>query len=186
VQINRQRAIVSFLSGRLDGELLLSETVISNAKERAESMKTTDEVVRELADREAIRDLAVRYSDYLCQSDLEGVVGLFTEDGTFVVKGPENEVVTHGHAELRKMYEKVIAEVQPRPYSHDHVAELRGTHSATGRCYVEMRSAKLEMERVGSGYFEDHYKKVGDQWKFASRCLIESDLTTSLRTFVVS
>ena len=30
-------------------------------------MKTTDELVRELADREAIRDLPIRYCDCLCR-----------------------------------------------------------------------------------------------------------------------
>jgi ketosteroid isomerase-like protein len=147
-------------------------------------MKTTDELILELADREAIRDLPVRYCDCLCQGDLEGLMSLFTEDGAFFVKDPENEVVTRGRAELRKMYKNLMSETQPRPYTHTHVVELRGRDSATGRCYVELRSAKIDLEGVGSGYYEDHYKKEGDQWKFASRRLIESDMTTSLRTFL--
>ncbi len=148
-------------------------------------MKTADELIREIADREAIRDLPLRYCDYICQSDPEGVASLFTEDGTFLVKDSENEVVTRGRAQLRKMYKKVISEVEPRPYTHTHVVELHGADSATGRCYVELRSAKLELEWVGSGYYEDQYKKVGEKWKFASRRLIESGMTTPLRTFVV-
>jgi ketosteroid isomerase-like protein len=55
-------------------------------------MKTTDELVRELADREAIRDLPIRYCDCISRNDLEGVVSLFTEDSSFVVKTSENEV----------------------------------------------------------------------------------------------
>jgi ketosteroid isomerase-like protein len=55
-------------------------------------MKTTDELVRELADREAIRDLHIRYCDCISRNDLEGVVSLFTEDGSFVVKNPESSV----------------------------------------------------------------------------------------------
>jgi SnoaL-like domain len=55
-------------------------------------MKTTDELVRELADREAIRDLPIRYCDCISRNGLEGVVSLFTEDGSFVVKTSENEV----------------------------------------------------------------------------------------------
>jgi SnoaL-like domain len=149
-------------------------------------MKTTDELVRELADREAIRDLAMRYCDYLYRNDLDGLVNLFTETGRFVVRDVENEVVTHGRAELKKMYQKLVREVQPRPLAHSHVVELRGATSASGRCYVEMRSAKIEMEQVGSGCWEDDYVKVGAQWKFASRRLIEVGITTSLRTFMVN
>jgi ketosteroid isomerase-like protein len=149
-------------------------------------MKTTDELVRELADREAIRDLPIRYCDCISRLDLDGVVSLFTEDGAFLVRDSENEVVIRSHAELRKMYEQLVRNVRPRPYTHTHVVELRGPNNATGRCYVEMRSAKVEMEWVGFGYYEDEYVKIRDEWKFASRRLIESGMSTSLRTFMVS
>ena len=149
-------------------------------------MKTTDELVHELADREAIRELPMRYCDYFYRNDLEGLVGLFTEHGTFIVRGPENEVVTRGRAELKKMFENLIGEVQPRPLVHSHVIELHGENSATGRCYVELRNSKIGMEWAGSGCWEDDYVKVGERWKFASRRLIEVDMTTPLRTFVVN
>jgi ketosteroid isomerase-like protein len=149
-------------------------------------MKTIDELVRELADREAIRDLPIRYCDCICRNDLEGLVSLFTEDGAFIVKDPENEVVTRGRTGLRKMYKNLIGDVHPKPYTHTHVVELHGANSATGRCYVELRSAKINMEWIGSGYYEDDYVKVRDEWKFASRRLIEVGMATSLRTFMVS
>ena len=78
-------------------------------------MKTTDELVRELADREAIRDLPIRYCDCLCRNDLEGLVSLFTEDGTFIAKNSENEVVTRGRTELKKMYENLVSTVHGVP-----------------------------------------------------------------------
>jgi SnoaL-like domain len=149
-------------------------------------MKTTDQLVRELADREAIRDLSMRYCDCLYRNDLEGLVSLFTEGGTFIVRGPDNEVMTRGRAELKKMYEHLVSEVRPRPLVHSHVIELHGGNSATGRCYVELRSAMVDMERVGSGCYEDEYVKAGEQWKFASRRLIEVGMTTPLRTFMVN
>lgn len=54
-------------------------------------MKTTDELVRELADREAIRDLPVRYCECLWRKDVDGLLGLFKDDATFVMKGTEVE-----------------------------------------------------------------------------------------------
>lgn len=149
-------------------------------------MKTTDELVRELADREAIRELPMRYCDCLYRNDLTGVVSLFTENGAFIVKDSEHEVVTRGRAELKKMYKNLVSETQPRPLVHSHVIELLSGKSATGRCYVEIRSAKVEMERIGGGCYEDEYVKVGEQWKFASRRLIEVGMTTSLRMFMVN
>jgi len=149
-------------------------------------MKTTDELIRELADREAIRNLPLRYCDCLSQNDLEGLVSLFTEDGSFVAQNFENEVATRGRGELKKMYENLVSDVHPRPYTHTHLVELRSEDSATGRCYVEMRSAKVEMEWLGSGYYEDDYTKVREEWKFTSRRLIEIGMAPSLRTFMVS
>jgi uncharacterized protein (TIGR02246 family) len=149
-------------------------------------MKTTDELVRELVDREAIRDLPIRYCDCLYRNDLEGLVSLFTKDGSFIVKNPENEVVTRGRTHLRKMYENLASDVHPRPHIHTHVVELRSGDTATGRCYVEMHSVKVEMEWLGSGYYEDDYTKVRGEWKFDSRRLIEIGMGPSLRTFMVS
>jgi SnoaL-like domain len=146
-------------------------------------MKTTDELVRELLDREAIRDLAINYCDCLYRNDLEALVSLFTENGIFAAKDPDNEVATHGRAELRHMYETVAGQLHPRPYIHTHVVKLRSVNSATGKCYVEMRSAKVAMTWMGSGYYEDDYAKVGEEWKFARRRLVEMDMAITLRTF---
>jgi hypothetical protein len=132
-------------------------------------MKPTDELVIELADREAIRELPVRYCDCVWQNDLKTMVELFTEDGVFVIKGNQREATTKGRAELRKMYEQALGETSPRPYIHNHVVNLQSRTKATGRCYVELRSAKRDMEWIGTGFYDDEYAKVGEQWKFASR-----------------
>lgn len=151
-------------------------------------MKTTDELLTELADREAIHDLAARYCDYVCRADLDGLVSLFAEDGTFKVEGLEVEAVARGHAELKKMYAKVIGRLNTRLFVLNHVIDLRNEDHAAGRCYVEVYSAKIDVERVGLGYYDDQYVKVGNKWKFASRRYILDaiDAGVSLRgTFIV-
>ena len=120
-------------------------------------MKTTDELVVELADREAIRELPVRYCDCVWQNDLKTMVELFAEDGIFVIKGNQREATTKGRAELRKMYEQALGDMSPRPYIHNHVVNLTGKNKATGRCYVELRSAQRDMEWIGTGYYDDDY-----------------------------
>ncbi|MGH7865559.1 MAG: nuclear transport factor 2 family protein [Candidatus Binataceae bacterium] len=132
-------------------------------------MKSEAELLTELSDREAIRELPVRYCDCVWRGDLGGLVDLFAEDGCFLIRGREREVTTRGRAELRKMYEGALKDLNPRPYIHNHVVDLRSRTSATGRCYVELRSAARQMEWIGTGYYEDEYVKTGDQWKFASR-----------------
>ena len=132
-------------------------------------MKTTDELVGELTDREGIRDLAARYCDYVCRADLDGLVSLFTEDGTFKVEGVEVEAIARGRTELKKVYAKVIGRLNTRLFVLNHVVDLCSENRATGRCYVEVYSTNLGMERVGFGYYDDQYVKVGNQWKFASR-----------------
>ncbi len=132
-------------------------------------MKSADELITELCDREAIRDLPVRYCDCVWQGDLDGIANLFSEDGSFTIKGREREVTTQGRQKLRKMYESALSDLTPRPYIHNHVVELRGKTKATGRCYVELRNAARQMEWIGTGYYDDEYVKVGDTWKFASR-----------------
>jgi uncharacterized protein (TIGR02246 family) len=149
-------------------------------------MKTTDELVRELADREAIRDLPVRYCDCLGRKDVDGLLGLFTDEATFVMKGIEVEAVSRGRAEIRRMHEKAVAETDPRLFVHTQIVNLLGVDRATGRCSVEVRNLRITMEWLGLGYFEDEYAKVGDQWKFTSRYHTFDGLDDKLylRTFI--
>lgn len=132
-------------------------------------MKTTDELVRELSDRAAIRELVDRYCDCIWRKDLDGLVSLFTDDGTFIVEGVEREAISHGRAKLKKVYEKALEELDPRLFIHTHIVDLLDKNRATGRCYAEVFSAKVSMRRVGLGYYEDEYSKKSDKWKFACR-----------------
>lgn len=132
-------------------------------------MKTVEETLTELCDREAIRDLPVRYCDCVWRGDVAGIVDLFAEDGSFTIKGHEREVTSQGREALFKMYSEGLSSLTPRPYIHNHVVELGFYGRATGRCYVELRNASRNMEWAGTGYYADEYVKVGEHWKFASR-----------------
>jgi ketosteroid isomerase-like protein len=149
-------------------------------------MKPTEELVRDLVDRQAIRDLSHRYCDCLYRNDLDGLVSLFTQDASFAVKDYESEVVNRGRAKLKKMFARLVSDRNPRPLIHAQVVELRSENSASGRCYVELRTNTVQVEEVGSGYFEDEYAKIATEWKFASRRLLATDSTLSLRTFKVT
>jgi hypothetical protein len=121
-----------------------------------------------LLDREAIRDLPLRYCDRVWQNDIAGLVKLFAREGEFamVVEGKTTSAV--GHANLRKIYRQGLA-IGPRPFIHNHVIEVVAPDRATGRCYLDLRSIKQQMEFIGAGYYNDDYVKLRGEWKFARR-----------------
>ncbi|MBF6560115.1 MAG: nuclear transport factor 2 family protein [Candidatus Binataceae bacterium] len=131
--------------------------------------KSMEQTVTELADRESIRDLPQRYCDCVWRGDVEGIVDLFVEDGTFSILQANSETNTTGRANLLKSYREGLAALTPRPYIHNHVIELKGAGRAEGRCYVELRSASNDFAWIGTGFYHDEYVKAGDQWKFQSR-----------------
>jgi len=131
---------------------------------------TVEQIVAELAAREAIRELPVKYCDCVWRNDVNGIVDLFANDGAFITKGRKREHRAEGRDALLKLYGGLTAgEVTPRPYIHNHVVELQDSGRATGRCYVEIRDAKKNFQWGGSGFYEDEYVKLGENWKFKSR-----------------
>ncbi len=131
--------------------------------------KSIEQLVAELADREAIRELPHRYCDCVWRGDVEGIVNLFSEDGEFTIIGSKRENKTVGRANLLRTYGEGLANLTPRPYIHNHVVALKSNEQASGRCYVELRNASDNMAWLGTGFYDDEYVKVGDSWKFRSR-----------------
>jgi hypothetical protein len=144
--------------------------------EALEMARTVESIVNELADREAIRALPQRYCDCVWRGDAAGVVDLFAADGSFTVSGGGRDRSVQGRAELLKTYSSDLSSIRPRPYIHNHVIELKGNARASGRCYVEVRNAADNMNLLGTGYYNDEYVKVGDEWKFQSRSINLIDL----------
>lgn len=133
------------------------------------SMTDQDQALRDLLDREAIRDLPLRYCDFVWHDDVDGIVSLFTDDGAFVVRMPgSDEMTAKGTPHLHEFYAGGLG-MQPRPYIHNHVVDLVDAEHATGRCYLDLRSAKNDMAWLGAGHYADEYRKVDGRWKFASR-----------------
>jgi hypothetical protein len=124
--------------------------------------------VAALLAREAIRDLPLRYCDCVWQNNIDGLAELFTEDGSFaaIVKGTETKV--SGRANLADFYKNAIS-FMPRPFIHNHVIDMTGADTASGRCYLDLRSGRNNMDILGAGYYEDEYKATPDGWKFQSR-----------------
>jgi uncharacterized protein (TIGR02246 family) len=122
--------------------------------------------IRELADKEAIRDLARRYAHYVWRKDASRAISLFAEDGVMEIAG---RPPIKGTQALGEAYKQMLAGAL-QPFVHNHVIELNGD-SATGTCYLDLRATMNGKSMIGSGCYDDHYVRVGSAWKFRSRKL---------------
>jgi uncharacterized protein (TIGR02246 family) len=131
-------------------------------------MKSLEEQLAELADREAIRDLPRLYCHYLWTQDPVRMADLFTEDATICIDGMEDYAIT-GREKMAKVFGRVNARYAALPFIHNHVIELTGPESATGVAYYEMLESKEGKRFLAAGFYRDDYRKVDGQWKFHYR-----------------
>jgi hypothetical protein len=132
------------------------------------AIKSSDTLIQEVIDREAIRTLPVRYCHCVWQKDVDGWVNLFSEDGAISATDPSLPRA-EGRDALRKMIGSGIDTSKPRPFIHNHVIELLGPDRAKGTCYVEVRLLRDGKKHYMTGWYDDEYVKVGGEWKFKSR-----------------
>ncbi len=123
--------------------------------------------LQELADREAIRDLAFRYAHHVWQKQVAAAVELFTEDGEMDTGEPP---LLRGRGALLEAYERMLGDGHFQPFVSNHVISLAGDE-ASGTCYLDLRATAEGHSMIGSGYYEDRYRRVGGEWKFRSRRL---------------
>jgi SnoaL-like domain len=131
-------------------------------------MANQETQLQALLDREAIRDLPLRYCDCVWRDDVDGLVKLFAKDGAFTMTHLSKAAGAKGHPALRKFYREGFG-IGPRPYIHNHVISLDGTNRASGRCYLALHSIKHDMQFIGAGYYADDYVKIKNEWKFLRR-----------------
>jgi hypothetical protein len=123
--------------------------------------------VRELADLEAIRELAHRYAHCVWRKQIAVAVELFTEDGEM---DTGDRPVIRGREALLESYRQMLGDADFYPFVHNHLISLRGER-ATGTCYLDLRATIDGKSMVGSGYYEDEYVRAGGSWKFRTRKL---------------
>lgn len=135
--------------------------------------RTTEEIVRELADLEAIRDLARRYAHCVWQKDVLGAIDLFAEDA---VMDMGDRPPIEGRAALLEVYQATFDASTFKPFVHNHVIEISGDE-ATGTVYLDLRSINEEGKPMtGHGFYRDQYARTDAGWKFVRRELKIEDL----------
>jgi ketosteroid isomerase-like protein len=123
--------------------------------------------VRELADKEAIRDLACRYAHHVWRQDADAVAELFADDGEM---DTSLEEPIRGRTAIRSALARLLDGADLQPFVHNHLIEVDGDR-ASGICYIDLRSVRDGKSMIGAGFYTDRYQRVGGQWKFSSRAL---------------
>lgn len=126
---------------------------------------SSEALLRELADREAIRDLARAYAHLVWRRDIRAIAELFAPDG--VMDTPDLAPLV-GREAIVEAYEKMLNDDEFHPFVHNHVIELDGD-SATGTCYLDLRATINGRQMLSSGWYDDRYQRVDGEWKFGSR-----------------
>jgi SnoaL-like domain len=128
--------------------------------------------VRELQDREAIRELKARYFRFLDAQDWQGFRQCFADDAWFDVQGRE---LIHGADPFVVEAQNVLGEAQTLHHGHmpeitiDSATEAHGLWMLAD--YLEWPSEPGSGERRGmKGYwrYEEEYRKIDGAWKIAT------------------
>lgn len=135
--------------------------------------------VRELTDREALRDLRYRYHEYINEGKFADIADLFTEDG-------ELEFGQLGHAKGREKLTAFFSSLSPsstprsgrgphfsfvKQYIHNHVVEIRGDR-ATGFSYLEAKPIVNGEAYLVSARYNDEYVRTSSGWRFTRMSLV--------------
>lgn len=127
-------------------------------------MTSLEERIREIEDRDEIRELTARYCHAVAAADVDGIVDLFCEDGAFCM----GKRMTKGTKALEKFYSGIVAQ-PPIPFIQNHVIDEISDGQARARCSVEIRMVQDGDSVTTAGWYEDSFRRVDGKWKFAER-----------------
>ena len=123
-------------------------------------------LLRELLDREQIRELTYAYGLAIEDQDAERMANLFTTDGSVDFTSMGRGVIT-GRDAIKAFYPATWP-LRVRPFFTNHVINIDGD-DATGICSLENRAVRDGESIIGAGRLHDVYRRVEGEWKFASR-----------------
>ncbi len=127
-----------------------------------------EQQVRELADREEIRDLIATYAHRVAHN--LSVADLFADDGAYIHRrtlDAEPEV-TRGRAALEALYApRPNAVGLATPMIHNTLISIDGD-GARGVCSIELRiwgSSQI----IACGFYRDSFRRENGRWRFFER-----------------
>ncbi len=142
-------------------------------------VKELEAKVRELTDREAIRDLRYKYHEYVNEGKFADIPDLFTADGEldFAHLGKAK-----GRAEIARFFGGLgerpagVSEDRPRitwvkQFIHNHTIDLHGDNGS-GFAYLEAKPIYNGEAFLVAARYNDEYVRQNGQWKFKRMDLV--------------
>jgi hypothetical protein len=126
-------------------------------------VKELEAKVRELSDREVIRELRCHYHEYINEGRAAEIPGLFTEGGEldFAHMGKGK-----GRAFQKKFFEGLSDYLSSvKQFIHNQIIEVHGD-TATGISYLEAKPVYKGESFLVAGRYDDEYVRQDGQWKF--------------------
>lgn len=123
-------------------------------------------LLRELLDREHIRELTYAYGLAIEDQDAERMASLFTVDGSVDFSSMGRGVIK-GREAIKAFYPGTWP-LRVRPFFTNHIITVDGD-DARGICSLENRAVRDGESIIGAGRLHDVYRRVDGSWKFASR-----------------
>ncbi len=130
-----------------------------------------DPEIQELLDRARIADTIYAYCDYVDRADIDGVLGLFTEDGLMDLGGG---AIHRGRAELRDMFLDRFALYSTTCFQCSAIRLVR--YDGATAFTTTYLNAFHESESLGRqmhlwGRYEDEMVNQSGTWRFRKRVL---------------
>ena len=133
-----------------------------------------DGELQDLLDREAIRNLVIRYANCLWRGEIDEMAAMFVENGEFVTKGDNSFNVpnTKGRENVRALIAAGANRLgASTPLVHNHEINLESRTIASGVAFLEVRKESAGMEISALGAYHDDYEKDAGRWKFRRRAV---------------
>jgi 3-phenylpropionate/cinnamic acid dioxygenase small subunit len=130
-------------------------------------------LIRELADREAIRDLMYRYGRGVDSVNLEAVLATFDDPSNLVVQSGSGPLDRHdGRKAVEAFYQgRAVYNKTNRLIRHRYknpLIELNGDTATASVYWDEIREENNTLIQAGGTYF-DKLRRTNSGWKFAER-----------------
>jgi hypothetical protein len=136
--------------------------------------------VRELTDRELIRDLRYRYHEYVNEGKGADIAQLFSEDGVLdfghLGKAKGRAEIQRFFRGIRQLAPEQQLEAVPRitwvkQFIHNHVVQLHGDHGH-GFAYLEAKPIFNGEAYLVAARYDDDYVRINGEWKFSRMSLV--------------